>query len=196
MTDEKETPVMEMRQTGNGWRGSKPVKVNRRRIQCPKLAHVDSSSKRPGDFERERRRQYNSIEPIPDEPLEVGVRVLYFSHDGKPADTGNALEFSVMTSTTVDSLLGMARAAIGVDNVGQLAFKGKPLVDGQQSLVAAGVGSDPKALQIVLARKFRPATVAEASATEAAELANAMAQADAEFRSRPPRKRKEFVEDE
>jgi len=196
MTDEKETPVMEMRQTGNGWRGSKPVKVNRRRIQCPKLAHVDSSSKRPGDFERERRRQYNSIEPIPDEPLEVGVRVLYFSHDGKPADTGNALEFSVMTSTTVDSLLGMARAAIGVGNVGRLVFKGKPLVDGQESLVVAGVGSDPKALHMMLARKFRPAILAEAAATEAAELASAMAQAEAEFKSRPPRQRKKLVEEE
>mmetsp|Transcript_100822 Transcript_100822/g.194946 ORF Transcript_100822/g.194946 Transcript_100822/m.194946 type:complete len:196 (-) Transcript_100822:210-797(-) len=195
MADEKEAPVMEMRQTGNGWRGSKPLKVNRRRIQCPKLPHVESSQ-RPGDLQRERRRQYSSLEPVPNEPLEVVLRVLYFSHDGNPADTGSTLEFHVMTSTTVDSLLGMARAAIGVGNVGRLVFKSKPLVDGQESLSAVGVASDPKALHMMLPRKFRPANVAEAAATEAAELANAMAQAEAEFKSRPPRQRKKLVEEE
>jgi len=194
MTDDKEAPVMQMRQTGNGWRRSKPVKVNRRRIQCPKRA--DASPKRPTDVEREHRGQHSSLEPVPDEPLQVVVRVLYFSHDGNPADTGSALEFSMRTTTTVDSLLGMARAAIGVGNVGRLVFKGKPLVEGQESLVAAGVASDPKAVHMMLARKFRPAIVAEAAATEAAELASAMAQAEAEFRSRPPRQRKKLVAEE
>jgi len=62
--------------------------------------------------------------------------------------------------------------------------------------VAAGVASDPKAVHMMLARKFRPAIVAEAAATEAAELASAMAQAEAEFRSRPPRQRKKLVAEE
>jgi len=122
------------------------------------------------------------------------VRVLYFSHDGNPADTGSALQFTVQASTTVASLLDMARAAVGVSNSGRLMFKGKPLPNSEESLGTAGVGSDPKALQFMVARKFRPATVAEAAALEAAELANAMAQADAEFRARPPRQRKTISE--
>lgn len=196
--------MKEMRQTGgNGWRGTKPVKVNRRRILCPTLPQIDGSTahclsgNQPLQPTQTRRCQPRSSNTDAcSEVLEVVVRLLYFSRDGNPADTGSAHEFSVPAYTTVDALLEMARKAAGVGPIGRLIFKGKPLTDGQMNLIDAGVSTDPKALHLMLARKFRPAGVAQAAALEAAALANAMAQAEAEFRARPRRERRRPADEE
>lgn len=193
---------MEMRQTaGNGWRGSKPVKVNRRRILCPTVQGFNGNAPqrvegvrdafRPPRGQPTRRRS----DPL-GEPMQVSVRMLYFSRDGSPADTGAAHDFTVPAGTTVEALLDMVRRAAGVGNIGRLIFKGKPLADGQLPLEACGVASDPKALHLMLPRKHRPSKVAEAAAAEAAELATAMAQAEAEFKSRPPRQKRRIDDDE
>jgi len=201
LLDGHNIPMMEMRQTAStGWRGSKPVKVNRRRILCPTAQQLGgSASQRPegAGAANQQRFQMQKL-GCPDaagEPLQVSVRLLYFSRDGSPADTGSAHDFTVPAGTTVETLLGMARRAVGVDGIGRLIFKGKPLTDGQLTLEACGVDSDPKALHLMLARRHRPSTVAAAAAAEAAELATAMAQAEAEFKSRPPRRRRRADED-
>lgn len=202
LMDGQNAPMMEMRQTvGRGWRGSKPIKVNRRRILCPTLPSFDGSTQQrldgSGGLHQQRHRlQKHCSSDFGTEPMEVSVRMLYFSHDGSPADTGAAHDFTVPPGTTVDALLGMARRAAGVGNIGRLMFKGKPLPDGQMPLESCGVSSDPKALHLMLARKFRPSTVAEAAAAEAAELATAMAQAEAEFRSRPPRQKRRIQDED
>mmetsp|Transcript_126776 Transcript_126776/g.253457 ORF Transcript_126776/g.253457 Transcript_126776/m.253457 type:complete len:201 (+) Transcript_126776:110-712(+) len=196
MTEDTGSPVVEMCQSGNGWRGGKPVRVGRRRTKHPLSAPSQPLESTDRCDLRTQQQGHGCFMPPSDGPLDVMIRVLYFSNDGNPADTGSALEFTVPASSTVASLLDMVRAAVGVSKAGRLMFKGKQLTDSQQTLGAACVGSDPKALQFMLARKFRPATVAEAAAVEAAELANAMAQADADFRARPPRQRKTLSESE
>mmetsp|Transcript_54734 Transcript_54734/g.123217 ORF Transcript_54734/g.123217 Transcript_54734/m.123217 type:complete len:224 (-) Transcript_54734:145-816(-) len=191
-----DAPMMEMRQTSGCWRGSKPVKVNRRRILCPTLPQMEGGrDNRNMDGSGPLRRSWQRQTPECTEPMEFTVRMLYFSHDGSPADTGAAHDFTVPPSTTVEALLGMSRRSAGVGNIGRLMFKGKPLVDGKMTLEACGVCSDPKALHLMLARKFRPSIVAQAAAEEAAELAAAMAQAEAEFRARPPRQKRR-IDDE
>jgi len=175
------------------------VKVSRRRILCPTLPGFDGSAPQRADGVRDAYQQHCQLPrrfaDQAGEPLEVSVRMLYFSRDGSPADSGAAHDFTVPAGTTVDTLLSMTRKAAGVGNIGRLIFKGKPLMDGQMALEACGVTVDPKALHLMLSRKHRPSQVAEAAAAEAAELASAMAQAEAEFKSRPPRQKRQ-IDDE
>mmetsp|Transcript_5829 Transcript_5829/g.18061 ORF Transcript_5829/g.18061 Transcript_5829/m.18061 type:complete len:231 (+) Transcript_5829:65-757(+) len=205
LTEVHDAPVVEMRQTGSGWRGSKPVKVSRRRILCPTLPQIDGNTSQrlddSGPLQQRRWQQQQQQKTLlggqeASRPMEVTVRLLYFSRDGSPADTGGAHSFTVSSGTTVETLLGMSRRAAGVGPIGRLIFKGKPLADGQMTLEDCGVGADPKALHLMLGRKPRPANVAQAAAAEAAELATAMAQAEAEFKARPPRQRRQVTDED
>eukprot|EP00929_Paragymnodinium_shiwhaense_P062348 TRINITY_DN31132_c0_g1_i1.p1 TRINITY_DN31132_c0_g1~~TRINITY_DN31132_c0_g1_i1.p1 ORF type:complete len:258 (+),score=42.20 TRINITY_DN31132_c0_g1_i1:86-775(+) len=209
-----EAPVMEMRQAADqGWRGAKPVKkVNRRRMICPqrsetaatgaggygagqspvKVAPALSSSASPVP------RLWDLTSDMPGPlsdaaakaPLQVTVKLLYFSHDGQPADAGDAHVFDVTYGTTVEAVLGMARSAAGVEGKGRLMFRMKPLMDVKMTMDAAGVTADPKALHLMLSRKHRPVAVAQAAAEEAQKLEHAMALARAEAAARPPRRRR------
>eukprot|EP00928_Gymnodinium_smaydae_P014737 TRINITY_DN15420_c0_g1_i1.p1 TRINITY_DN15420_c0_g1~~TRINITY_DN15420_c0_g1_i1.p1 ORF type:complete len:228 (+),score=45.90 TRINITY_DN15420_c0_g1_i1:206-889(+) len=194
-----ESPMLEMKQmVPSGWRGSKPVKVSRRRILCPTLprASPDSAGAAPsrpwpqGHFGQPDRFTPDRAQAASTEPLNVTVRLLYFSKDGSPADTGAAHDFCVPARTTVDSLLQMARSAAGVGDVGRLIFRGKPLTDGQMTLEACNVDQDPKAIHLMLARKHRPQCVAAAAAAEAEKLAAAMREAEAQAAARPPREKR------
>lgn len=162
-----------------------------------RLSESDAVIPQPQLMQAQRRTASQSPPPLAEErPLAVTVRLLYFSHDGNPADSGAAHDFNVTTHTTVESLLAMARKAAGVGNIGRIIFKGKPLSDLQQSLEAYGVATDPKSLHLMLSRKHRPSAVADAAAAEAAELQAAMAECEAEFKARPPRQKRVIDEEE
>lgn len=120
-------------------------------------------------------------------PVNLVVRVLYFSRDGGQADNGQLIEIEMSSSSTVEELLQRAREDAGVSNKGKLLFKMRPLTDMNATIEESGVLRDPQGLHLMLSRKHRPPEVADRAACVAAELSDAMAKAAAEAAARPPR---------
>lgn len=156
------------------------------RMMASSLPAVGPSSPVP----RQQAQQMTSL-PAPGKPFTATVRMLYFSRDGLPADTGEAHELAVTTETTVEALLEMVRKAAGVAK-GRLLFRNKPMVDEQMTLGACGVLAEPKGLHLLLSRKHRPSAVAAAAEAEAAELRAAMVEAEAAAAARPKRQKRVF----
>merc|ERR1712182_132490 len=83
-----------------------------------------------------------------------------------------------MNSISGEEFLAVARKQAGV-NKGRLLFKMKPLRDMKASLSENGIASDPRALHLMLPRKFRPAEVAQKAALEEHMIASHTAAAAA-----------------
>merc|ERR1719491_157672 len=184
----------------NGWRGQKPMK-SRRRILCPtlpagaerprgslsgSLTHpppsgngtaANSAYHRPPSVDQLLAARM-PVDQAPPRPFVVTVRVLFFSRDGAQADNGAAHEIPVTTTTTVEDLLMSARAAAGLPS-GHLLFKMRPLGNMMAMLSECGITAEPKALHLMVSRKFRPPEVAEMAAAEAAKVSQHVAAAAA-----------------
>jgi hypothetical protein len=180
------------------WRPPVPsVKATRRRIVCPTLTGGEERTRSLSRSRLSPERSFSSHtlrldeRPAPSMPLAVGVRVLYFSRDGSPADTGDMISLSVSTSTTVEALLRRVRETVGCGEKGRLLFKMRPLADPSATLEMCGIPRDPQGLHLMLSRKERPPEVADKAAHEAAELSSAMAAAAAEAALRGPRQKRE-----
>eukprot|EP00440_Ansanella_granifera_P050652 gb/GFBE01054901.1/.p1 GENE.gb/GFBE01054901.1/~~gb/GFBE01054901.1/.p1 ORF type:complete len:239 (+),score=24.15 gb/GFBE01054901.1/:1-717(+) len=177
-----------------------PAKSTRRRIVCPTLSASDGQQGRDRSLPRfspGRDRSLAGGHPLDDRhshapslPLGVGVRVMYFSHDGLQADSGNMVDLQVSTGTTVEALLRRVREAVGCGERGKLLFKMRPLTDAMATLETCGIHREPKALHLMLSRKHRPPEVADKAKKEAAELSSAMESAAAEAAARGPRQRR------
>eukprot|EP00427_Karlodinium_veneficum_P022664 CAMPEP_0169121004 /NCGR_PEP_ID=MMETSP1015-20121227/32420_1 /TAXON_ID=342587 /ORGANISM="Karlodinium micrum, Strain CCMP2283" /LENGTH=208 /DNA_ID=CAMNT_0009184045 /DNA_START=367 /DNA_END=993 /DNA_ORIENTATION=- len=198
-----ESPVMEMASNVSRWHCKKPLKC-RRRILCPALP----PSERGKSVERVKERcadpppsqlpsycvEQSRSESMPaPTPITVAVRLLYFSNDGSQADNGANHEIKTTTAASAEELLRMVRVAAGV-NSGRLLFKMRP-VNLAATLAEIGITADPKALHLMLSRKFRPQEVAAKAEIEAAKISEHIAAAAAAAPPKQPRQKRPMTPD-
>eukprot|EP00747_Dinoflagellata_sp_TGD_P168115 gnl/TRDRNA2_/TRDRNA2_193779_c0_seq1.p1 gnl/TRDRNA2_/TRDRNA2_193779_c0~~gnl/TRDRNA2_/TRDRNA2_193779_c0_seq1.p1 ORF type:complete len:207 (-),score=38.48 gnl/TRDRNA2_/TRDRNA2_193779_c0_seq1:100-720(-) len=173
------------------WRVPKPVKKSRRRIVCPTLPPSEAPRRHSGYPQCP---QLVPVQRPPSHLVKISVRMLYFSRDGAPADTGDSIEVEISSSATIQELSRQVRDAAGAGGKSALLFKGRPL-EGHLSLSDCQIDSATQGLHLMVSRKYRPSDVAERAEAAAVELASAMAAAEAEAAAEgriPGRKKREM----